>query len=145
MRNMKTKFNKITIIGVGLIGGSIGLAVKRKRLAGKVTGVTAHRGSLQKAVRRGAIDAGTLDVVKSVRDADLVIVCTPVDAVVKTIKKIRKHLKPGAIVTDAASTKAEIVSKAEKALKGSGAFFVGAHPIAGSEKRGVEEARAVLF
>ena len=75
------KFKQITIIGAGLIGGSIGLAVKRKRLASHVIGVTAHKATLNKAIKLGAIDSGTLEVKKSVLETDMVILATPVDRI----------------------------------------------------------------
>ena len=137
------KFEQITIIGVGLIGGSIGLAVK-KGLASRVVGVTAHRSSLKKARRRGAIDAGTLDVKNSVLGSDMVILATPVDKILNTLKKVRPCLKKGCIIIDVGSVKGSIVQKAEKII-GSKGYFVGTHPMAGSEQRGVDKANRDLF
>jgi len=90
------------------------------------------------------VENGTLDAGKSVAGADLVIIATPVNMVVPTIKEIRRYLKPGCVVTDVASTKGSIVSGAEAVL-GRNAMFVGGHPMAGSEKRGVDKAKAGLF
>ncbi|MEA3305669.1 MAG: prephenate dehydrogenase [Candidatus Omnitrophota bacterium] len=135
---------QITIIGVGLIGGSIGMAVKKKGLAFRVVGVTAHRHSLSKALNRGAIDSGTLNVKKSVSGSDIVILAVPVDRVLSTLKKVVSHLKKGCIVFDVASVKKSIVRSAEKIL-GPRGFFVGAHPMAGSEQRGVDKANGNLF
>ncbi len=137
-------FNKVAIIGVGLIGGSIGLALRRKRLAKKVIGVCRHKDSLRKAQQIGAIDRGTLEYKAAVEDADLVILAAPVEQIIKIGKKIIPYLKPGCVVTDAGSTKEEIVREIEKALP-AGICFVGAHPLAGSEKKGVQFARADLF
>ena len=138
------RFKQITIIGVGLIGGSIGLAVKKRKLTARVVGVTAHKESLKKALRRKAIDFGTLDLRKSVLNSDMVILATPVDKVVSTLKTISPRLKKNCIVIDVASVKENIVGKAEKAI-GSKASFVGTHPMAGSEQRGVEKAGMDLF
>lgn len=137
-------FNKITIIGVGLIGGSIGLAVKEKKLAGRVIGVCRHQQSLEKAKEKGLIDEGTLDCPAAVKDADLVILAAPVLQIIDTAKEIMPVLKKGCLITDAGSTKAEIVRQIEGILP-QGVYFVGAHPVAGSEKRGADFARGGLF
>lgn len=141
---MIKKFNQITIIGVGLIGGSIGLAAKKHKLASRIIGVTAHKESLNKALRRKAIDSGTLDLKKSVLNSDMVILATPVDKVISTLGKISPNLKKGCIVIDVASVKRTIVGKAEK-IAGSKIKFVGTHPMAGSEQRGVDKADKDLF
>ena len=138
------RFRQITIIGVGLIGGSIGLAVKKKGLASRVVGVTAHKSSLKKARRRGAIDAGILNVKNSVLGSDMVILATPVDKILDVLKKVKPCLKKGCIVIDVGSIKGSIVQKAEEII-GSKGYFVGTHPMAGSEQRGVDKANRDLF
>lgn len=138
------KFKQITIIGVGLIGGSIGLAVKKKRLSSLVVGVTQHKHTLKKALKRKAIDAGTLDVKKSVLDSDIVILATPVDKILSTLERITPYLKKGCIVIDVASVKDIIVRAAEKII-GTKGYFVGTHPMAGSEQRGIDKADGNLF
>ena len=138
------RFKQVTIIGVGLIGGSLGLATKKKGLASRVVGVTAHKSTLKKAQRRKAIDAGTLDIKRSVLGSDMVILATPVDKILSTLKKIRPYLKKGCIVIDVASVKNVIAHAAEKIL-GRRGYFVGTHPMAGSEKRGVDKADSNLF
>ncbi|MCK5306039.1 MAG: prephenate dehydrogenase/arogenate dehydrogenase family protein [Candidatus Omnitrophica bacterium] len=138
------EFKKIAILGVGLIGGSIGLAVKKKGAAQEIRGLTTKRSTLAKALCRKAIDSGTLSLKKAVSGADLVIICTPVKMVSRIIKKILPYLKKGCLITDVASTKGEIVEEVEKILP-SGVSFVGGHPMAGSERTGVEFARAGLF
>lgn len=145
MKKMMKPLNKIAIIGVGLIGGSVGLAVKRKKLAREIAGVCRHKQSLQRAERKGAIDRGALDYKDAVSGADLVILATPVNQIIKLAKKIIPYLKRGCLVTDAGSTKLEIVRSIEKAYARKHFHFVGAHPLAGSEKKGVIEARADLF
>lgn len=138
------RFKQITIIGVGLIGGSIGLAAKKLRLAPCVIGVTAHKNTLKKALRRGAIDRGTLTADKSVIGSDMVVIATPVDNVLSTLRKTAPNLKKGCIVIDVASVKGAIVKDAEDIVKGR-AYFVGTHPMAGSEQRGIEKADGSLF
>ena len=138
------KLKQITIIGVGLIGGSMGLAVKKRRLASRIIGVTAHKNTLSKAIRRRAIDSGTLDVKMSVLEADMVILATPVDKILSTLKKITPSLKKGCIVIDVASVKGAIVNAAERII-GKKGYFVGTHPMAGSEQRGIGKADGDLF
>ncbi len=135
---------QITIIGVGLIGGSIGLAAKKNKLAARIVGVTAHRESLRKALRRKAIDKGTLDLKKSVLNSDMVILAVPVDKIIPALKEISPNLKKGCIVIDVASVKGPVVRRAENIIGRIGAF-VGVHPMAGSECRGVESAVGNLF
>jgi len=129
-------FRKVAIIGVGLIGGSIGEAIKKKRLAGTVIGVGHRASSIDEALKRGAIDKGTLDAVKGVAGADLVIIATPVRLIPEVARKISRSLKKGCVVTDVGSTKTEIVRSLERILP-KGVDFVGSHPLAGSEKRGI--------
>jgi prephenate dehydrogenase len=134
------KFNKIAVIGTGLIGGSIALALKKKALSRKIVGVSRRRSSLAWAKKIGAIDTGaqTLDIVKG---ADLVILAVPVNAIIEKGLRIAKIIAPGCIVFDVGSTKDEIVRKLTPRISG----FVGTHPLAGSEKRGVKNASAGLF
>ena len=133
-------FNKIAIVGVGLIGGSIALAIKKKKLAHEVIGVSRHRKSLLLARKRGAIDRGAQQI-EIIKDADLVILAAPVSVILNLAPRISKIIRPDCIVTDVGSTKAEIVAKLEKIFP----FFVGSHPLAGSEKRGVLNACPELF
>ena len=137
-------FKKVTIIGVGLIGGSIGEALKKKGLAGTVVGVGHRSFSIDEALARGAIDRGTLDVLKGVSGADLVVIATPVCLIPGIARKISRSLKRGCVVTDVGSTKAEIVASLERILP-EGIDFVGSHPLAGSEKRGIGSAQDNLF
>ncbi|MCG2712866.1 MAG: prephenate dehydrogenase [Candidatus Omnitrophica bacterium] len=141
---MRLKFKKTVIVGPGLIGGSIGIFLRESKITSSVVGVTRHKDTLSKAVKKGAIDKAEIDLKKAVIDADLVLIATPVEALKKIIREIKNSLKPGCIVFDVGSTKREIVLHAEKMLPG-GVYFVGSHPMAGSEKTGVEFARADLF
>lgn len=137
-------FNKVAIVGVGLIGGSLGLALRKKGLVGEIIGFSRHEESLRLAKRRRIIDEGYRDIRKVILDKDLVILATPVNKIIEIIPQIFPFLKRGAIVTDVGSTKSEIVKQAEKYLTGE-VYFVGAHPLAGSEKKGVKEAKENIF
>jgi prephenate dehydrogenase len=139
------RFNKITIIGVGLIGGSIGLAIKKNGLAKEVIGVFRRRSTLKKALKRRAVDKGFMSIGDGVRDADLIIIAVPVSSIVKIAREVLKSAKDGAIITDAGSTKSVIVSGIEKFCKSSSVKFVGSHPMAGSEHTSVEFARGDLL
>ena len=138
-------FRKITIIGVGLLGGSIGLAVKRRKLARQTAGFVRRRASLKDCERAGAVDFATTDLSAAVWDADLVILCTPLAQMRTRVREMLPALKRGAIVTDVGSVKASVVRELESLIQKSGAHFVGSHPMAGAEKTGVAAARADLF
>jgi prephenate dehydrogenase len=133
-------FNRVAIVGTGLIGGSLALAIKKKRLANEIIGVSRHKNTLLLAKKKHIIDRGSQDI-RIIRDADLVILATPVNTILKLAPKIRKHISRECIVSDVGSTKHEIVSKLEKIFP----KFVGSHPLAGSEKRGVMNARPFIF
>lgn len=138
------KFKQVTIIGVGLIGGSIGLAMKRGKLAERIVGVAKHKRSLEKARRLGAIDEGRLNIKESVKGSDLVILATPIYSIIKIAKSIAKSLEKGCIVIDVGSTKKMIVKELEHIFPGN-VYFVGTHPLAGSEQKGIDSAHAKLF
>ena len=140
------QFKKITIIGVGLIGGSIGLAIKKNGLAGEVAGVFHRRATLKKALQRKAIDKGFMNIKEGVRGADLIILSAPVFSIPGLAAQAVKYARKGAIITDVGSTKRWLVDKIERIVKRSpSVFFVGSHPMAGSEKAGVEFAREGLL
>ncbi len=134
----------LTIVGVGLIGGSIGLAAKRRGLARRVLGAGRQQSSLDEALAVGAIDEGFLDAAAAVHQADLTVFCTPVDRIAEQIIALAPGCKAGALLTDAGSTKSAIVRAVEGRLP-RGVAFVGSHPLAGSEKRGPQHADAGLF
>jgi len=141
-------WDTVAIVGVGLIGGSIGLAVRERKLARRVVGIGRRAASLQAALSRGCVTETTTSIADGVRNADLVVVCTPVDKIAEHVAEAVAHGKAGAVITDAGSTKAELVAKAESALTArfpAALPFVGSHPIAGSEKNGPEAATADLF
>jgi len=143
---------KMSIIGVGLIGGSFGLALKKKRLVRQVIGIGRHIRKLKEAKRLGAIDSYTIDFGRGVKDSDIVMIATPVSRIPLIVKKILPHLKDGCIITDVGSTKGWVVKKVREILAKSSAggkrprvSFIGGHPMAGSEKEGVRNARADIF
>jgi cyclohexadieny/prephenate dehydrogenase len=134
----------LAIVGVGLIGGSVGLAARSRDVARRVVGVGRSAASLAAARNAGCIDHGTSDLAAAARDADLVLVCTPVDRIADHVRTAAAACRPGTLLTDAGSTKDAIVRSLDGALP-AGVPFVGGHPLAGSEKRGPEHARADLF
>lgn len=141
----KIIFNKVSIIGVGLLGGSIGLCLKREKIASRVTGFFRKRESAKKAKALHIVDQVTFDIFQAVKDADLVILATPVSVIKQIAPKIVKGMKKGAFLMDVGSTKKEIVDCVEKAATKAGVYFVGVHPLAGSEKSGLIFSRKDLF
>ena len=138
-------FQKVVVVGVGLIGGSFALALKGAKRCGKVVGVGRSVANMKTAIERGAIDSFETDLAIAVSDADLVLVATPVAQMQEVFKKINANLKSQALVTDAGSTKRDVVAAARAGLGKKIAQFVPAHPIAGAEKSGAAAASAGLF
>jgi prephenate dehydrogenase len=138
------RFDQVTIVGVGLIGGSVGLAAKARGVAGRVVGVGRDAGNLARAVERGAIDDFSTDPAAATRTADLVVICTPVDRIANAIVHAAPVCRAGTIFTDGGSTKGSIVEAVSGKLT-AGRAYVPAHPLAGAEKNGVAHARADLF
>lgn len=138
-------WDKATLVGVGLLGGSLGLALKRRRLARRVEGYVRRAESVPECRRLGAVDHATLDLRSAVADASLVVLCTPLAQMRPLVKQMLPALRRGAIVTDVGSVKRSVVRDLEKLVAGAGAHFVGSHPMAGAEKTGVAAARADLF
>jgi prephenate dehydrogenase len=137
-------FNQVAIVGVGLIGGSLGMVLKQQRLAESVVGIGRRVENLKAAVELGAIDRYVSDSLAGVREADLVVLATPVDTYAEHLRAWGSALRPGCIVSDAGSVKGTLVEHAERLLPAH-ARFVGAHPIAGKEKTGVAAASPDLF
>jgi prephenate dehydrogenase len=133
-------FNKVVIIGTGLIGGSIGLALKKLHLAGQVIGLSRHTKNAKLAKKFGAVDkiGLSLDVVAG---ADLVILATPVDTIIDLASRIANKIKKECIVIDVGSTKECIVAKLGPLIPG----FLGCHPLAGSEKKGIANLQDSIF
>ncbi len=138
------KLYKFCIIGVGLIGGSIGLALKKFKLAKEIIGFGRNRPRLNEAKKSGAIDKFYLTLNEALCDADFIVIATPVGKIVDFAREVFKYAKKGSIVIDVGSTKSCVVSAIEK-IKPDGVSFVGCHPIAGSEKSGVRYASPKLF
>jgi cyclohexadieny/prephenate dehydrogenase len=137
-------FDSVTIVGVGLIGGSVALAVKARAATRQVVGVGRNADTLAQAKSLGIIDTFTTDLSAGVRAADVVVFCSPVDQIARQALMAAPTAKNGALFTDVGSTKATIVRDLDGKLPAH-VRFVGAHPLAGSEKQGAENARADLF
>ena len=137
-------FPKVTILGVGLVGASFALALKEKGLCGTVWGCGRNENNLKRAQERGIIDSYCMKAADACRNADLVVLATPVGAFAPMAGEIRGSLKTGAFVTDVGSVKGALVYQLE-ALMPKGVSYVGSHPIAGGDRPGIEDARADLF
>jgi prephenate dehydrogenase len=138
------RLDKVCLVGVGLLGGSIGLALRAAGFGGTRVGVGRRQSSLDRAIECDAVDEVSLDVSAGVKGCQLVIVCTPIGRMEALILEMADALDAGTMVTDVASTKADVVRMAERLLPDR-VRFVGSHPMAGSEKTGVDFARADLF
>ncbi|MDH3314307.1 MAG: prephenate dehydrogenase/arogenate dehydrogenase family protein [Gammaproteobacteria bacterium] len=134
--NSRIRINKLVVIGVGLIGASFALALKRARAVKHVVGVGRTRRNLAAARRLKVIDEMQFDPGRAVRDADLVLLATPVGQMAAVMAAIAPHLPPRAVVTDGGSTKRDVIACARRFLGGQFHRFVPAHPIAGTEKSG---------
>ena len=141
---MSFPWRTIAIVGVGLIGGSIGKAVRDRGLARRIIGIGRSADSIAEARRHGAITEGATDVA-AVAAADLVVLATGVAALPKLLDEVDAAVRPGTLITDTGSTKATIVAAWERRRRGRRGRFVGAHPLAGSHRRGPAAADAALF
>ena len=141
---MAFHFRQVVIIGVGLIGGSLGMVIRRKALADQVVGVGRRVENLKTAVALGAIDRYVAEPQEEVREADLVVLAKPVDTYERHLQEWARYLVAGAIVSDVGSVKGKLVEQSETAMP-PGVHFVGAHPIAGKEKTGVAAGSDRLF
>ena len=138
-------FKQVTIIGTGLVGGSLGLALKKRQLAGRIVGCD-RAPVLERAQDCGAIEAGTTDPADAVRGSDLVVLATPVIAILDLIGRLGPVLPAKTLVTDVGSTKVEVVQRAAKSFgRNAGQRFLAGHPMAGTENAGVEFADPDLF
>lgn len=134
--------NRISIVGVGLIGGSIGIDARKMGLAKEVVGVVRRAESIDECIKAGAVDKATLDIKEGVEKADMIILATPISIMEKIAEEIVKYTGSETIVIDVASVKGELVKKIEGIL---GTRYVGTHPMAGAEKKGVSDAKSGLF
>ncbi len=141
---MGVLFEQLTIIGVGLIGGSLARAARERGLVSRFVGAGRRVENLEKALALGVVDRIESDHKKAVRGSDLIVVCTPVQAAAGVVREILPAMEPGAILTDVGSVKAPFVRAVEEMALG-GVRFVGGHPIAGTEHSGVEASFAALY
>lgn len=138
---MIKKINQVTIVGLGMMGASLALALKKGQLAEKIVGVDVDAAVVQKACAQGITDVATLCLAEGIKDADLVVLSTPVGKIVELIKALA-DLNYQGFVTDLGSTKKAVCDEAEKYAK---LNFVGSHPMAGSEMAGIPGAKDCLF
>ena len=135
----------MTLAGVGLLGGSLALAVRQRGLAAKVDGLVRRSATIAECERLGVLNHATRDPLRAVENADLVVLCTPLAQMRPVLERMLPALRPGAIVTDVGSVKGTVVQELEPLVARAGGQFVGSHPMAGAEKAGVAAARADLF
>ncbi|HEV8541924.1 MAG TPA: prephenate dehydrogenase/arogenate dehydrogenase family protein [Verrucomicrobiae bacterium] len=138
-------WRKVTLVGVGLLGGSLGLALKKRGLAALVEGYVRREATIQEALACGAVDHASTDLEKAVRGANLIVLCTPLAQMIPLAHRFASQVVPGVVVTDVGSVKAPLVAELEPLFSKHRATFVGSHPMAGSAKMGVSAARADLF
>jgi prephenate dehydrogenase len=134
----------LSVVGLGLLGGSVALAARRRRAAARILGTDHCPAALDRAREAGLLDEAVTGLRPAVEPADVVVFCAPVDAIARLALSAAPFCRPGALLTDVGSTKARIVQDLDGRLP-PGVDFVGAHPLAGSEKHGLEHARADLF
>jgi prephenate dehydrogenase len=138
------EFETVALVGVGLLGGSLGLALRERGLARRVMAVARRPETVRQALALGVADEGSSDLDAGAAGADLVVLCVPVLSMPALVERMAPHLRPGAVVTDVGSTKSVLVRELPRRLRPENPY-VGGHPMAGSEKTGVEAARADLF
>lgn len=137
-------FNTVAIIGPGLLGGSLGLALKQNGWEGRLIGVARKESTLETARARGCIDEAMTDIDDAVAEADLIVLATPVQSACRLLERMADAVNPSAVITDVGSTKQSIVETAARVLA-NGSRFVGSHPMAGAETSGPAAARADLY
>ena len=137
-------FHKVAILGVGLIGASFALAMKKNNLCTSITGFGRQRENLQRALEMGIIDSFEQDASDACREADLIVYATPVGSFLDIARQTVSSYKKGVLVTDVGSVKGTLVREMEN-LMPEGISFVGGHPIAGSDRSGIDSASADLF
>lgn len=138
-------FEKVTIIGVGLLGGSLGLATRERRLARTTSGYVRRSASIAECQQFAVADEVTRDIKQAVTGADLIVLCTPLARMRALTEEMIPALKPGAIVTDVGSVKGSVVADLESIIADAGGYFIGSHPMAGGERMGVSASRTDLF
>ncbi len=136
---------KLVIFGVGLIGGSVALALKKKASAPHIVGVGRNQANLNDALNLGIIDAVASEIPNALADADMVLIATPVAQTTTILESIKPHLNKNTVITDAGSTKGDVLTAAKSILGDQFNQFMGGHPIAGAEKSGASAAKANLY
>ena len=144
MINPASNYGTVTIVGVGLIGASLGLALKKAGVVTKVLGVGRSKENLDQAQKMGAID-GVVDLVEAAKQSDVIVLCMPVAQMRAAFEIIEPHLEPRTMITDAGSTKGDVILAAKEVLGKKVCQFVPAHPIAGGAQHGASAAKADLF
>jgi prephenate dehydrogenase len=144
MINPASNYGTVTIVGVGLIGASLGLALKKAGVVTKVLGVGRSKENLDQAQKMGAID-GVVDLVEATKQSDVIVLCMPVAQMRAAFEIIEPHLEPRTMITDAGSTKGDVILAAKEVLGKKVCQFVPAHPIAGGAQHGASAAKADLF
>ena len=142
--NPLSNYGTVTIVGVGLIGASLGLALKKAGIVTKVLGVGRSKANLDQAQKMGAID-GVVDLVGAAKQSDVMVLCMPVAQMRATFEVIEPYLEPRTMITDAGSTKGDVILAAKEVLGKKACQFVPAHPIAGGAQHGASSAKADLF
>lgn len=136
---------RVAVIGLGLMGGSIGLAIKARKLPWEVVGYTRTPANGRRALRRGAADSLASTPAKAAEGADMVVYCAPVRTIPTLVRESLPGLSEGQVLTDVGSTRMFLESEIPAIVAGVGAAFVGSHPVAGSEQQGIDAARADLY
>lgn len=139
------RWRKVTLIGVGLLGGSLGMALRKHSMAGEVCGYVRRETSIDECERAGAVDRATTDLGSAVDNAEIIVLCTPLLQMGELSREIAPRVRQETLVTDVGSVKGAVVAELEPLFARFGATFVGSHPMAGSEKMGVSAARVDLF
>lgn len=138
-------FQKVTLAGVGLLGGSLGLALRQSGLASKIDGLVRRSASIAECEHLGVVDHATRNPLRAAEHADLIVVCTPLATMQRVVEGMLPAIRPGTVVTDVGSVKSSVVGSLEPLLASVGAHFVGSHPMAGNERSGPSASRADLF
>src|SRR3954469_12173486 len=138
-------FQKVTLVGVGLLGGSLGLALKQRRLAARLEGYVRRQASIAECEQLSWVDKTTSDRAAAVKDAELIVLCTPLAQMRGLVEQMLPSVRSGTVITDVGSVKGSVIKDLEFPISQAESCFVGSHPMAGSEKVGVAAAKADLF
>lgn len=139
------KRHNIAILGLGLMGASLALALKKRGFSGQIVGYARREETRRQALTAGVVDAVFADPAEAVQEADIAVVCVPIWTIAKLAEQIVRSLKPGAVVTDVGSTKSALLKTLDALFSGGEVHFVGSHPIAGSEKTGIAAGNPDLY